>query len=94
MEVIMLTFSKYDQDNPQVYEYFKRFAFEAKRRGFKHYSAKGIFERMRWHMNVETTGDPFKLNNNYTRDYSRKLVAEHPEFDGFFRMRNSLGHDE
>jgi len=91
----MQTFSEYDKENPHVYEAFKRFAYQARRVGHKHYSARGIFHRMRWHMAVETKDDlGFKINNNYSRDYTLKLIEEDPSFKGFFRTRNSLGWDE
>jgi hypothetical protein len=73
--------------NPQVYELFKRFTFEALRSGRKNYSAYAIFERIRWHSEIETQGDDFKLNNNHRPYYARLFMYEHPEYDGFFRTR-------
>lgn len=81
-----MTFSEYHEKNPQVYVLFKKYAQMALDRGFKKFSAKAIFERLRWHYSVETEGDEFKLNNNYTAYYARKLMAE-PEFMGFFELR-------
>ena len=48
--------------------------------------AKGIFEIIRWHTGVTGTGN-YKLCNNYTPDYARKMMSAYPEFDGFFRVR-------
>lgn len=82
----MINFQQYDSDNPQIWREFVKFSKEAKRKGFDHYSAKGIFEIIRWH--TTTSGnDQFKLNNNYHADYARKMMREYPEFDGFFRTR-------
>jgi hypothetical protein len=84
----MINFEKYDKDNPQIWKAFQKFAWEAKSKGFKNYSAKGIFEIIRWHTGVASNGnDVFKLNNNYHADYARKMMAEFPVFDGFFRLR-------
>jgi len=82
----MIEFDRYDSENPQVWEAFKKFAFEAKAKGFKNYSANGIFELMRWHTDINSLPD-FKINNNYRPDYARKMMREFPEFEGFFRTK-------
>jgi len=82
----MKTFSEYDQQNPKIWEYFKKYSFEAKKKGLTHYGAKSIFEIIRWHSNLYGN-DGFKLNNNYTSMYARKMIKEHPEFKGFFKLR-------
>jgi len=40
----MIDFKRYDQENPQIWEGFVKFAKQAKAKGFKNYSANGIFE--------------------------------------------------
>lgn len=55
--------------------------------GFKIYSAKGIFEIIRWHTSAHGN-DGFKVNNNYHPDYARKMMREFPSFYGFFKTRN------
>lgn len=83
----MIDFKTYDKENPQIWDEFKKYSLIAKQnRLFKNYSAKGIFEIIRWHTNAEGN-DSFKLNNNYHADYARKMMNEFPEFDGFFRIR-------
>jgi hypothetical protein len=82
----MINFEKYDEENPQIWEAFKKFSLQARAKRFKNYSAKGIFEIIRWHTDTEGN-DHFKLNNNYHADYARKMMKEHPEFEGFFRVR-------
>lgn len=80
-------FEIFHAENPHVYDLFKKYSEMAFSRGFKRFSAKAVFERLRWHLNFETSGDVFKLNNNYTALYARKLVSEHPKFLNFFEMR-------
>ena len=80
-------FETYHVENPHVYDLFIRFAKEAKSTGRRTFSAKAIFERIRWHVDVETTGDQFKVNNNYPAYYARKMMEDYPEFDGFFKIR-------
>jgi hypothetical protein len=85
-------FEAFHAESPQVYEYFCKFAFEAIKSGFKSYSAKGIVERIRWHVEVETQAvEEFKINNNYTAYYARKFIEDHPDHEGFFSMRKSAG---
>ena len=79
-------FAAFDRANPHVYRLLVRFAFEAKARRTR-YSLKALFERIRWHVQIETGGEEFKLNNLYTSRYARKLIAEYPEFEGFFETR-------
>ena len=80
-------FEVYDKENPVVYELFVKFAKEAKSSGRKTFSANAIFERIRWFVDVETSGDSFKVNNNYRPYYARKMMQEFLEFEGFFRTR-------
>ena len=75
--------------HPEVWEHFVRFTFDRISKGFKHYSAYAVFERIRWEMsNVGGNGlDEFKLNNNYRPFYARRFMKMYPEHDGFFRTR-------
>ena len=80
-------FEVYHLENPHVYDLFIKFATQAKESGRKQYSSKSIFERLRWHVDIETVGEMFKLNNNYTAYYARKIMQDRPEFSNFFRIR-------
>jgi len=82
-------FERFDADNPKVWELFVRFTKQLIARGFKHYSADAVLHRVRWETAVETTGDAFKVNNNFVSGYARKFEREYPEHAGFFRMRQS-----
>lgn len=73
--------------NPHVYELFKRFTFEAIRSGREVYSARTIFHRMRWHTDIETQGDRFKINDNHSPYYSRMFMRDFPAHSNFFRLR-------
>jgi hypothetical protein len=80
------TFEQYDKDNPEIWGLFVHYCSEAKRRGFKLYGSKAIFEVIRFNT-PPNNGVPFKVNNNFTPDYARKMEREFPEFDGFFEKR-------
>lgn len=80
-------FDIYDKENSHIYLLFVKFTMEAKDSGRCNYSSKAIFERIRWFVDVETSGDTFKINNNYPAYYARKMMQDYPEFSGFFRTR-------
>ena len=77
--------------HPQVWILFDRFTRDRIKRGFKHYSAKAIFERVRWETDQAITADEdFKLNNNFPAFYARRWMKMNPEHDGFFRTRKQI----
>ena len=87
MSDIGLRFQQYHLENPQVWELFQRFTIEVIRAGHKHYSARAVFQRIRWHTSVETRGDDFKINDHYSSRYARMFHVKYPKFEGFFRTR-------
>lgn len=81
-------FEEFDAANPQIYRLFSRFAVAALESGRKRYSADAILHRIRWFVDIETQGDEsFKLNNNFSSRYARKLAAEDERFQTFFEFR-------
>ena len=82
----MIDFTTYHEQNPQVYAAFKAKAIQAMQKGFTHYGAKALFEIIRFETKI-AGNDEFKINNNYTADYARKLMAERAEFRDFFHVR-------
>lgn len=80
-------FKKFHAENPDVYREFKRLAFQMKATGRSKYSAHAIIEVIRWHRDLTTTGDVFKINNDFRSIYVRLLIYHHPEFREFFELR-------
>jgi|TARA_R110000787_G_scaffold12487_3_gene40094 hypothetical protein len=89
-------FVKHCEENPEIYELFKRFAFEA----MKHvscYSAGGILHRIRWETTVSESGCQFKIDHNWASHYARKFMSDYPEHSNFFRVakrKNSFFNEE
>ena len=81
------------KDNPHVYELFERFTMQAINRGHNRLSAWLIVNRIRWETIIETTGEDFKISNNYIAYYSRLFMAMNPEYAGFFRTK-ALKYEE
>ncbi len=82
-------FREYDDKNPHVYVLVKKYTFEKETQGFKNYSSDAILHRVRWDAEVRTDECPhgFKICNNHTAYYARKVMAEFPRLKGFFRTR-------
>ena len=81
-------FMEFHQANPQVYIHLKEFALVAKYKGgFKQYSIKSLYERLRWEISMELHTKDWKLNNDFTSRYARLLMDQEPELKGFFRVR-------
>lgn len=81
-------FEIFHAENPHVYEMFIKYARTAKNRGYDKFSAKAIFERLRWYYTFETkSNDEFKLNNDYTALYARKAMKENMDLLRFFETR-------
>ena len=81
-------FMEFHKKNPHVYELFKRYTKAAMSTGRQSYSAYAIFERIRWHTDIETNEAlGFKLNNNYRPYYARLFAANYPQYANFFSTR-------
>jgi hypothetical protein len=78
---------QWHQDNPQVYEMFKKFTFQAVGRRHKRLSAWLIVNRIRWETSIETTGVDFKISNNFIAYYARLFMLDHPQYKDFFAIK-------
>ena len=75
----------YHHNNPRVYELVCSFAQEAIRRGRDKWGIAGIWELIRWQVDIET-GDPnFNMPNNHKAYYARLWLKDHPRYPKFFK---------
>lgn len=81
-------FERFDREHPDVYQQFIEVAFDLWLRDIEHYSADAICHVIRW-FRVTSGKDHsgFKINNNFTALYARKAIANYPQLEGFFRLR-------
>lgn len=84
---VLERFKDFHRDNPHVYERFREHARQMRAAGWGRYSARTIFEVMRWNENLRTRGDAFKVNDDHIPIYARLLIYHHPEFADFFELR-------
>jgi alpha-acetolactate decarboxylase len=80
-------FKKYHAANPHVYDAFVEFARQMKSAGHNKYSASAIIQRIRWEMDIKTTGKPFKIDDSFTPIYGRLADYQHPDLRKFFGFR-------
>jgi hypothetical protein len=82
------SFERFDRENPAVYQTLVKLTRQwMERRPGRRCGIGMLFEVARWHLTLSTTGEPLKLNNNYRAFYARKLMRQHPEFEGVFETR-------
>ena len=80
-------FFKFHESNPFVYQIFCKRTIQMIQAGRRHYSARAIIEVVRWDIDVQTSAEEFKINNNHIPFYARMFMTAYPEHDGFFRTR-------
>ena len=82
-------FEEFNAENPQVYEELVALARQLKEFGHSQYSIKWLWEVLRHRRALETTGNEFKLNNNFTAPYARRIMEQEPDLVDFFVTRRS-----
>lgn len=86
---------QYHKRHPEVWDLFVSFAFQMINKGYKNYSAKAVFERIRWEKDAGGNGvTEFKIGNNHPAFYARRFMKMYPEYDGFFRTREQISKDK
>ena len=83
---IQEAFEAFHQEHPEVLLYLVNYSFELLRKGFAYYGIKSIYERVRWHIQVEKGDREFKLPNNFHSRYARLIMRLYPELEGFFKL--------
>lgn len=79
----------YHKKNPQIYEMFKKFAFQAINSKRPYYSSEMIINRVRWETMIKADKG-YKIANEMKAFYSRLFVLEHPSYKTFFKNRPSV----
>jgi hypothetical protein len=82
-------FERFHALHPEIYAEFRQIALKLLQHGRSHYGSKAIFEVIRYHRALSGKGETelFKINNNYSSRYARKLMDEDERFCGFFEIR-------
>lgn len=88
------SFSQYDKENPQIWDAFQRYSRQLRASGRKRIGAKLIMERIRWDSAIGGYGDFFKIDNNHTAGYARKMIEYDSDFATLFQTRENKGQLE
>ena len=80
-------------DNLDLMRAFYRFADYAAKHG-KRFGAKMITERLRWFAQVESHGDEYKVNNNYTSLMIRDWQRARPHWAHLVETRRLRSEEE
>jgi hypothetical protein len=79
---------------------FLRLSIGAKRRGFVHFGAQAIIERLRWNELLKNGPNPdpdaliFKVSHNWRRRLSVWAMLRAPELKGFFRIHERTAAED
>ena len=82
-------FAVYLFNNIPLWNEFVKIAFRLINAGVTHYSCRAIIHIIRYHTIVGDTETKFKVSNNWTADISRLFMLRYPQYDGFFRTKES-----
>lgn len=84
-----MKFWRFHMNNPHVYEGLVALARQAKSMGIDHYGIAALYEVLRWNRAIQTSGDAFKLNNDFRAHYARLIMEVEPDLADFFETRES-----
>lgn len=83
------SFKVFHAENPKVYRYFKRFAFEAIMAGAHHVKPGMVLGRVAWEITyVEKDFKAPPIDNRYGRNYCRIFSEEFPQYADVFPGNN------
>ncbi len=80
-------FQAFHEANPHVYRLIVARARALKAKGVTRYGVKRMVEQLRWDDKIETEGEAFRVNNDFTRPYAEKVMRQCPDLAGFFETR-------
>lgn len=75
-------------DGQAVYEDVVRRAYRLRDRGYRHFGVHALWEAARYDRSLQVGPEGgFKLNDHFTSRMARRIMADHPELEGFFEIR-------
>lgn len=90
VDAIQVRFERYHAANPVVYAKLVEVARGLKALGVEHYGIAPLFERVRWHFDIETRDvnkEGFKISDNFKSRYSRLIMDQESDLAGFFTTK-------
>jgi hypothetical protein len=89
---IVKRFFEFDNNHPEIYKYFQKFALEAiGDKPTRTVGAQLIAERIRWEIIIkEDKTEDFKFPNEFVPGYARKFMQLNPRYRGLINTRSSV----
>lgn len=84
-------FLRFHRENPHIYDEIVKLARRARGAGSQKIGIGMVFEVMRWRHTIGSSGDDFKLNNNYRSYYARMVMAREYDLRDIFELRGLHG---
>lgn len=84
---IFRAYERWDEENPQFWPMFVEASIALANAGRRRIGAKLVFEHLRYSSLLQTKGDVFRVNNNYSAIYARRFMLEYPEHGELFETR-------
>lgn len=79
--------------NPMVWKMFEQFAFQAVKMNRKKISHWLIINRIRWETSIMTTGNEFKISNDFIAFYARHWKEAYPAYKDLFNIKRMIGEE-
>jgi hypothetical protein len=80
-------FDAFNAANPWVLRAMESVTRQWLAAGHTKFGTKGLAEILRWEYGRRTTGEPFKISNDFTSRYARLLIARNPDWKDVFDLR-------
>ena len=80
-------FELFHEVNPQVLTALEQLTRQFLATGRKQLAIASLFERLRWEYDTRTSGDAFRLNNDFRSRYVRLMIGRHPAWRTVFALR-------
>ena len=88
---LLAKWKRWHKENPEFYELFSRFTREAISKGHRNLSAWLIVNRIRWETSIMTTGNEFKISNDFIAFYARHWRETYPMHKDLFNVKRMIG---
>lgn len=75
-------------ENPYAWGEIEKAAVRSARNGHR-FSIRQLCDHVRFEMATNGFSDGFKMNNSLHPVFARKLIAKHPELEGYIETRKS-----
>jgi hypothetical protein len=84
-------FEQFHQANPHIYDMLVELSRKMKaKKTMRQWSVYAAYELVRYQWNNRTRSfDDYKLPNEFRPIYSRLIMEQEPDLDGFFRIKGS-----